>query len=214
MNAPLVPDDVVIPVRFVPIYPRRLFGSTLWAVATPAEFRAAFALWINSWDQRPSGSLPSTDRELCRLAELGGDLAKWGKVKRIALRHWVECDDGRLYHPVVAEFVLEAWEAFNKRRAQTEAATAARQSRRSGQRNDQRNVGENGTLRSPKTRQDIPPPYPPRDRRGDLFSKIDEGGHAGNGLAAPPARNPKHLGHFDGCGCPNCTRWAEQQRAT
>lgn len=133
MTAPLVPEEVVIrPVRFVPIYPRRLFSSTLFAVATPAEFRAAFCLWINSWEQTPSGSLPSTDRELCRLAELGGDLAKWGKVKRIALRHWELCDDGRLYHPVVAQYVLEAWEHLSRRRARTEAATAARLARRNG----------------------------------------------------------------------------------
>ena len=207
MTAPLVPPDVVIPVRFVPIYSRRLFGSTLFAVATPAEFRAAFALWLNSWEQRPAGSLPSTDRELCRLAEPGGDLAKWGKVKRMALRHWQLCDDGRLYHPVVAEYVLEAWGQFNRRRLRTAAATAARLARQGANAtgdvttdDQQRNVhlytGQDRTV----------PPSPKIYKNGD-------GRHAGNGLAPPPAVNPKFLGHGDVCSCPNCTRWAEQHRS-
>jgi hypothetical protein len=207
MPAPLVPPDVVIPVRFVPIYPRRLFGSTLFAVATPLEFRAAFALWLNSWEQRPAGSLPSTDRELCRLAELGGDLAKWGKVKRMALRHWEICDDGRLYHPVVAEYVLEAWNQFNRRRMRTAAATAARLVRA--------NVNATGDVTSEKSQRNVHQ-YTGSDRTDPptpkVFAKNGKGEHAGNGLALPPAQEPKLIGHSLPCHCPNCTRWVEQQR--
>jgi hypothetical protein len=208
MTAPLVPPEVVIPVRYVPIYSRRLFGSTLFAVATPLEFRAAFALWLNSWEQRPAGSLPSTDRELCRLAELGGDLARWGKVKRMALRHWQLCDDGRLYHPVVAEYVLDAWKAFNKRRARTEAATTARLARLNGDATSNVTKGKKQRNVHQRIGSDQNPPSPLSD-----FSKNGDGRLAGNGLALAPAVNPKFIGHSPPCSCANCTRWAEQQRS-
>lgn len=208
MTAPLVPADVVIPVRFVPIYPRRLFSSTLFAVATPAEFRAAFSLWVHSWDQRPAGSLPSNDRELCRLAELGGDLAKWGRVKRMALRHWEVCDDGRLYHPVVAEYVLEAWAQFNRRRLRTAAATAARLARNAA--NGTSNVTSEKSERNVHQYTGPDRTVPPTPK---IFSKNGKGGHTGNGLTEPPAVNPKFMGHSLPCDCPNCTRWAEQQRS-
>lgn len=122
-----MPADVTIPrLPWVPVYVERLWSSDFFAVATDAEFRAAFCLWLKSWAQRPPGSLPNDDRLLCRLAELGNDLDKWKKVKRIALRHWIRCTDGRLYHPVVAELVIEAFEKLSSNKRRTAAATAAR----------------------------------------------------------------------------------------
>ena len=62
-----------------------------------------------SWDQMPAGSLPDDDIELARLADFGRDLKGWRKIKPMALHGWFQCDDGRLYHRVVAEGVMAAY---------------------------------------------------------------------------------------------------------
>jgi len=207
MGEPLVPADVTIPrLPWVPVYVDRLWSSNFFAVATDAEFRAAFCLWLKSWAQRPPGSLPSNDHELCRLAELGADLAKWKKVKRVALRHWIRCDDGRLYHPVVAQLVIEAHEKLSKNRARTASATVAATEARNGRREARRN-GLRIVANIDNTENH--PPNPPRDGEGDQgFLK-----NGGSGAAAPPAPiDPKFLNHGDTCMCANCTCWAAQQK--
>jgi hypothetical protein len=94
---------------FVPVFRSQLFRSTFHARASDAEWRAGFTLWLKSWDQMPAGSLPDDDIELCRLAEFGRDQRGWKKVKQMALHGWYKCDDGRLYHRVVAEGVMAAY---------------------------------------------------------------------------------------------------------
>jgi hypothetical protein len=214
MTAPLVPPDITIPrLPWVPVYADRLWESKFFAVATDAEFKAAFCLWLKSWNQKPPGSLPNDDRLLCRLAELSGNPAKWRKVKRIALRHWVECDDGRLYHPVVSELVLDANEKLQRSRERTSAATANRwkssnSNNRNGHRNgvtDGRKISVDGgdlnrTVRHPLN--------PLRDEGDKGFSKNG----LKNGAAGPAPMDPRILHHADPCHCDNCTRWAEQQR--
>jgi hypothetical protein len=204
VTAPLVPHDLTIPrLPWVPIYAERLWESNFFAVATDAEFRAAFCLWLKSWSQIPPGSLPTDDRVLCRLAELGGNLARWHKVKRLALWHWIECDDGRLYHPVVAELILQAADKLNANRRRTISATENRwKSKERGVRNGLRDGHGLDKDRNP-------PLYPPRDGVGDQ-------GFSTNGLkngAAQPAINPKIIGHSPPCHCDNCVRWAEQQQS-
>ena len=66
-------------------------------------------LWLKSFHQVPAASLPDDDVTLARLAELGRDVRAWRRIKRKALRGWVRCRDGRIYHRVVAEKALEAW---------------------------------------------------------------------------------------------------------
>jgi hypothetical protein len=110
---------------------QQLFASELWALSTGDEFKAAVALWGRAWLQVPAGSLPNDERVLAAFSGAG---ARWKKVRAIALRGFIECSDGRLYHKVLCDDVMTAWEkrvAFRKR---TEAATIARR-----QRNDQRN---------------------------------------------------------------------------
>jgi len=201
---------------WVPIYADRLWQSDFFAVATDAEFKAAFCLWLKSWNQKPPGSLPTDDRQLCRLAELNGNLAKWRKVKRIALRHWVECDDGRLYHPVVAELILDAAVKLAGNRNRTSAATANRwKSSNGNERNGNRNGSSDGRKNSVNgddlNRTVTHPLYPPRDGEGDKFFSTNgfEEKRSGS-LALPPALNPKIIGHALPCACPNCTRWVEQ----
>lgn len=107
---PPVPSDCdLTEFQFTPIYRSRLFGSLFHAKADDAEWRAGVTLWLKAWDQVPAGSLPNDETALCRLAELGRDVKTWAKVRARALHGWFECSDGRLYHNVVAEGVLDAW---------------------------------------------------------------------------------------------------------
>jgi hypothetical protein len=108
LPSPLVPPDTDLrSFPYTPIYRARLFGSSFNSRATDAEWRAGVTLWLKSQDQVPAGSLPDDDIDLCRLADLGRETAKWKKLRAGALRGWIKCSDGRLYHPVVAEIVNE-----------------------------------------------------------------------------------------------------------
>ena len=111
---------------YMPIYRTRLFGSEFHARATDSEWRAGVTLWLKSWDQTPCGSLPKDDVLLCRLAELGRDMDAWQSVKTIALDGWIECSDGRLYHPVVSEAANNALSEKRTQQKRTEKARAAK----------------------------------------------------------------------------------------
>lgn len=124
---PPVPADCDLKdFGYTPIYRARLFGSGFHARATDAEWRAGVTLWLKSWDQVPAGSLPDDDIDLCRLAELGRDLKAWGRIKAGAIRGWEKASDGRLYHPTVAEVVLEAWEKRAKASRKGKAGASKR----------------------------------------------------------------------------------------
>lgn len=111
---------------FTPLFRSRLFGSRFHARTTDAEWRAGLTLWLKSWDQVPAGSLPEDDIDLCRLAELGRDLAQWMVVKTMALHGWMLCSDGLLYHPVVAEGVNEALSKKQKQSKRGKAGAEAK----------------------------------------------------------------------------------------
>lgn len=83
----------------------RVLKSETWRLGTSDEKSAAITLWMESWHEVPAGSLPNNDRLLGKLSQA----ERWSKSRAHALRGWVECNDGRLYHPVVAEKALEAW---------------------------------------------------------------------------------------------------------
>lgn len=103
---PLVPADVDLR-DFAGMWldTDRLLRSETWRLGTSDEKAAAMTLWLESWHEIPAASLPSNDRLLAKLS--GAE--RWAKSKAHALRGWIECSDGRLYHPVVAEKALEAW---------------------------------------------------------------------------------------------------------
>lgn len=104
---PLTPSDCDLrDFTFMPLDAARLMDSDLFALSTGDEFKAALALWCKAWLQVPSGSLPNDDRVLAHLSGAG---TRWKKVRDMALRGFVVCSDGRLYHPVVAEKAREAW---------------------------------------------------------------------------------------------------------
>jgi hypothetical protein len=103
----------------------RLLDSDVFAMTTGDEFKAALALWCKSWTQAPAASLPDDDRILAHLSGAG---ARWRKVKDMALRGWIKCSDGRLYHPVVAEKALEAL-PFRQDHVEKKTADAERKAR-------------------------------------------------------------------------------------
>jgi len=116
---PYVSADVDLKdFAFTPIYRARLFGSAFHSRASDSEWRAGVTLWLKSQDQTPAGSLPDNDVELCRLAELGPRrIRTWRRIRPAALRGWVKCSDGRLYHPEIAAQLAAAWAAKLKTRA-------------------------------------------------------------------------------------------------
>ncbi|MEN9288472.1 MAG: hypothetical protein RL317_95, partial [Pseudomonadota bacterium] len=112
MNTPLVPADVDLQdFQYMPLDVRRLRDSDLAALESPEACWAAVLLWSASWHQVPAASLPDDDRVLANLAGYGRVVKEWQRVREGALRGWIKCDDGRLYHPVVAEKALEAWDS-------------------------------------------------------------------------------------------------------
>lgn len=126
--SPLVPPEVDLRgLPWMRLDTGRLLDSDLFALSTGAEFKAAVSLWCKSWTQQPAASLPMNDRILAHLSGAG---TAWKKLKLMALRGWIECDDGRLYHPVVAEQALLAWDERLAYRAEKEAAAERKQKER------------------------------------------------------------------------------------
>lgn len=82
-----------------------LLASELVALATPDEIAAALMLWCRAWQQAPHGSLPNDERVLSAFSRS----KNWKKVRAMALRGFVLCSDGRLYHKTLCEKVMEAW---------------------------------------------------------------------------------------------------------
>ncbi|WP_171907303.1 DUF1376 domain-containing protein [Burkholderia plantarii] len=104
---PLTPADCDLTgYRWMPLDVVRVIDSDTFGLSTGDEFKTAFRLWAKSWLQVPAASLPEDDRLLAHLAGL--DLQRWKKQRAIALRGWILCSDGRLYHPVIAEKAIEA----------------------------------------------------------------------------------------------------------
>lgn len=107
---PLVPAACDLAgLKWFPLDIDRLLGSQFHAGADDTAWRAGVTLWIKSFRQVPAASLPADDDSLARLADLGRDVRTWRRVRRAALHGWLLCNDGRLYHPVVAERALAAW---------------------------------------------------------------------------------------------------------
>lgn len=122
---PLTPPDCDLQeFAFMPLDVVRLRDSSIAIKATGDEFRCAVLLWCVAWHQIPAGSLPDDDTELAQYAGFGRVVKEWQKVRQGAMRGWVKCADGRLYHPVVAEKVNEAWAGRVKYAEKKEAERA------------------------------------------------------------------------------------------
>jgi hypothetical protein len=138
---PLVPAHVILrDFGFMPLEVLRLRDSDLASLASGEEFKAAVLLWCASWHQMPAGSLPDDDRLLWKYAGAEG-MERWAAVRQGALRGFVKCADGRLYHPVIAQRALIAWAEKLAREARTKAATEAKKrAARDVERDEKRDV--------------------------------------------------------------------------
>lgn len=124
MTAPLTPADCDLrDFAFMPLDAARLLDSDMFALSTGEEFKAAIALWCKAWVQVPAASLPDDDRVLAYLSGAG---ARWKKIKVMALRGFVKCSDGRLYHCIVAEKANEAWAKKQSYRARSKKGNEKR----------------------------------------------------------------------------------------
>lgn len=123
---PPVPADCdLTDFRFMPLDVARLRDSDLASNETPDACWAAVLLWAASWHQIPAASIPDDDRWIAKAAgyaQRGRIDREWSRVREGALRGFVKCTDGRLYHPVVAEKAREAWEAKLDQRWRSECA--------------------------------------------------------------------------------------------
>ncbi len=142
-TAPLTPAEADLrDFPFMPIMIHRLKRSRAWLLCKRRPELAFYLLnlWTEAWHSKPAGSLENDDMVLADAAMCGE--GAFADLRADIMRGWIECADGRLYHPVVAEQVQVAWERKQAQRARTSAATAARiarQKERDGARHDQRN---------------------------------------------------------------------------
>src|SRR6266851_2157461 len=95
--------------RTMPLDVGRLRDSGIASQGIAEAFRCHVLLLCAAWHQHPAGSLPSDAPTLARLAGLGRDLKGWHKIEAIVLGDFRKFADGRLYHPVLSEKVIEAW---------------------------------------------------------------------------------------------------------
>jgi hypothetical protein len=119
---------------FMPLDVQRLRDSDLASDETPEACWAAVLLWCASWHQVPAGSIPDSDQWLAKQAgyvSRGKIDPAWAKsVRPGALRGWVLCSDGRLYHPVVCEKAMAAWRSKLEQRWKTECARIKKHAQR------------------------------------------------------------------------------------
>jgi hypothetical protein len=131
MTAPLTPPDSDLQdYPFMPLHVARLRDSDLAAEEGPEACWYAVLLWAVSWHQLPAGSLPNSDAVITKLIGLGRDIKTFSKHKAGALRGFILCDDGRLYHPVVAEQVITGWRGKLEQRWRTECARIKKRNQR------------------------------------------------------------------------------------
>lgn len=165
MTAPLVPPEVdLTDFSWMPLEIARLKRSKSWLLAKKNPELAFYMinLWTAAWHERPAGSLEDDEDVLIDVAMCKP--ARWKAVRAQVMRGWVKGEDGRLYHPVVAEKVLESWKAKIAQRSKTAAATAARalkhsndtstsrerDDRQKDQRHEERDDNVTSTSRSPR----------------------------------------------------------------
>jgi len=104
----------------------RLRQSKFDAMADDSAWRAGINLWFSAWHSIPAASLENDDEDLAKAAGLGRDLRTWMRIREKALRGFVLCSDGRLYHETVAELALESWTEKLVQRLKSGAGNASR----------------------------------------------------------------------------------------
>jgi hypothetical protein len=100
--------------KSMPLDVGRLRDSFIANQGDAEAFRCAVLLLCAAWHQVPAGSLPGDAKTLARLAGLGRDMKGWRSIEAIALRGFRLFSDGRYYHRVLSEKVIESWNSTLK----------------------------------------------------------------------------------------------------
>jgi len=215
---PLVPDEADLRgVPWMKLDTARLLESDFFAKASDAEFRAAITLWCKAWTQTPAGSLPNDDQILAHMCSV--NLAKWKKLKGRALHGWIECNDGRLYHPVIAEQVNVAWAKRKAYLAKQDANNERKQRERNLRQSlfaRLREAGhvlkwdtptaelkvladsmaqQEGTVAAPVTGQSEPCPAPVTERSQAGHAAVTEQSRVSHAPVTPPVTEQSHTSH-------------------
>jgi len=125
LPAPLTPAECDLRdfADWMPLMVQQLRDSDMAATPNAEVFRAAVLSWCASWHQVPAASLPDDTAAIARLVGMGRDVDGMAALRDAgALRGFVKCSDGRLYHPVIAERAIIAWDAKHKQRDRTQKA--------------------------------------------------------------------------------------------
>jgi len=102
----------------------RIRQSDTWAL-TPADVRPwLLMLWMVAWEQTPCGSMPDDDALIC--ARIGMQPKAFSKARPALMRGWWRAADGRLYHRVITERVLEMLE-YRRKEAERKGKNRGRQ---------------------------------------------------------------------------------------
>lgn len=106
---PVSADADLTDFKFMPLEIARLRKSRAWLICKRRPELAFYMLnlWTAAWHERPAGSLEDDDDVLADAAMCSPE--KWAKVRDAVLRGWERHSDGRLYHTVVTEKVLDSW---------------------------------------------------------------------------------------------------------
>jgi hypothetical protein len=113
---PLIRSEVDLrDFRFMPLDVVQLQNSETWAMADGWAAKALLNLWTKAWHQVPAGSLPDNDD----LHRTWANVPNWESVRDVALRGFIKCSDGRLYHRVICQKALDGW---NERKRYQRAA--------------------------------------------------------------------------------------------
>lgn len=101
----------------MPLQVQRLRDSELATVESAEVFRVSVLSWCIAWHQVPAASLPDNDVWLSSALGFGRDPRRWKSLRaKGALRGWIRCRDGRLYHPVLVEICLTSLSKSEKNR--------------------------------------------------------------------------------------------------
>lgn len=145
LPAPLTPADCDLRdfADYMPLEVAKLRDSDMAATPDAEVFRAAVLSWCVAWHQVPAASLPDDDAAIARLIGMGRDVAGMAALRASgALRGFVKCTDGRLYHPLIAERAINAMEAKRQQRHRTAKARETVLSHRQSQKSVTESVTE------------------------------------------------------------------------
>ena len=162
-----------------------LLASEMVALSTPDELAAALMLWCRAWQQTPHGSLPNEDRVLAAFSHA----KNWKKVRDMALRGFVLCSDGRLYHKTLCVKVHEAWAqrvAYQeKRKKDAERLADWRDKKRAGNKTGNANGNDEGNEDETRFKAGTKP-LRSEVKGSDVTTSVP----IGTGASAPPSGLP------------------------